>query len=58
MGNTVDIAFLKFTGEDVIVDFARRFVMDKGVEVFNFWKAQRPARDRGFKGRTANIMTG
>lgn len=37
MGNTVE-SILKFTGEDVIVDFARRFVMDKGVEVFNFGK--------------------
>lgn len=37
MGNTVD-SILKFTGEDVIVDFARRFIMEKGVEVFNFGK--------------------
>lgn len=37
MGNTVE-SILKFTGEDVIVDFARRFIMDKGVEVFNFGK--------------------
>ncbi len=37
MGNTVD-SIVKFTGEDVIVDFARRFVLDKGVEVFNFGK--------------------
>jgi DNA polymerase-3 subunit epsilon len=37
IGNTIE-SILKFTGEDVIVDFARRFVMDKGVEVFNFGK--------------------
>jgi DNA polymerase-3 subunit epsilon len=37
MGNTVD-SILKFTGEEVIVDFARRFIMEKGVEVFNFGK--------------------
>jgi DNA polymerase III subunit epsilon len=37
MGNTVE-SILKFTGEDVIVDFARRFIMDKGTEVFNFGK--------------------
>ncbi len=37
IGNTVE-SILKFTGEEVIVDFARRFVMDKGVEVFNFGK--------------------
>ncbi|HTL10528.1 MAG TPA: 3'-5' exonuclease [Chitinophagaceae bacterium] len=37
IGNTVD-SIIKFTGEEVIVDFARRFIMDKGVEVFNFGK--------------------
>jgi DNA polymerase-3 subunit epsilon len=37
MGNTVE-SILKFTGEEVIVDFARRFIMDKGVELFNFGK--------------------
>ena len=37
MGNTID-SIVKFTGEEVIVDFARRFIMDKGVEVFNFGK--------------------
>ncbi len=37
IGNTVD-SIVKFTGEEVIVDFARRFIMDKGVEVFNFGK--------------------
>jgi len=41
IGNTVE-SILKATGEDVIVDFARRFIMDNGVEVFNFGK---------FKGR-------
>jgi DNA polymerase-3 subunit epsilon len=42
IGNTVE-SILKATGEDVIVDFARRFIMDNGVEVFNFGK---------FKGRS------
>ena len=37
MGNTIE-SILKFTGEDILVDFARRFVMEKGVEVFNFGK--------------------
>jgi len=37
IGNTVE-SILKFTGEDDIVDFARRFVKEKGVEVFNFGK--------------------
>lgn len=37
IGNTVD-SIIKFTGEEVIVDFARRFVMEKGVEIFNFGK--------------------
>ncbi len=37
MGNTVE-SILKFTGEDQFVDFARRFVMENGVEVFNFGK--------------------
>jgi DNA polymerase-3 subunit epsilon len=37
MGNTIE-SILKFTGEEVIVDFARRFIMDKGVEIFNFGK--------------------
>ena len=37
MGDTVD-AIVKFTGEDNIVDFARRFILDNGVEVFNFGK--------------------
>lgn len=37
LGNTID-SILKFTGDDLIIDFARRFVMDNGVEVFNFGK--------------------
>jgi DNA polymerase III subunit epsilon len=37
MGASVD-DIVKFTGEDQIVDFARRFVMENGVEVFNFGK--------------------
>ena len=41
LGNTIDTV-LKQLGEEVIVDFARRFVMENGVEVFNFGK---------FKGR-------
>ena len=35
--NTVE-SIVKFTGEDEIVDFARRFVRENGVEVFNFGK--------------------
>ena len=41
LGNSLD-SILKVIGEDVIVDIARRFVMEKGTEVFNFGK---------FKGR-------
>jgi DNA polymerase-3 subunit epsilon len=37
LGETVE-TILQFTGEDQIVDFARRFVMENGVEVFNFGK--------------------
>lgn len=37
IGDSVE-SIVKFTGEDDIVDFARRFVKDKGVEVFNFGK--------------------
>ncbi|MBL7760653.1 MAG: 3'-5' exonuclease [Sediminibacterium sp.] len=37
IGATVE-SIVKFTGEDEIVDFARRFVKEKGVEVFNFGK--------------------
>lgn len=37
LGNSVD-SIIKFTGKEEIVDFARRFVMDNGVEVVNFGK--------------------
>ena len=42
LGNNID-SILKVIGEDQIVDFARRFIMDNGIEVFNFGK---------FKGRS------
>ncbi|MBK6935936.1 MAG: 3'-5' exonuclease [Chitinophagaceae bacterium] len=37
LGNNVD-SILKVIGEDQVVDFARRFVMENGIEVFNFGK--------------------
>ncbi len=37
LGNTVE-SVLKVIGEDQIVDFARRFVLENGIEVFNFGK--------------------
>ncbi len=37
VGCTVD-SIVKFTGEDDIIDFARRFIRVNGVEVFNFGK--------------------
>ena len=37
LGCTLD-SILKFTGEEIIVDFARRMIMDNAVEVFNFGK--------------------
>lgn len=37
IGNTVD-SIVKFTGEDEIIDFARRFVFENGIPVFNFGK--------------------
>ena len=37
LGTTVD-SILKVIGEDQVVDFARRFVMENGIEVFNFGK--------------------
>lgn len=37
LGNTVD-SILKIMGEDQVVDFARRFIMDNGIEIFNFGK--------------------
>ncbi len=47
LGLTVD-SICKAIGDEQIVDFARRFVMDNGVEVFNFGK---------FKGRAvADIL--
>lgn len=45
LGNTLD-SILKVIGEDQVVDFARRFVMENGVEVFNFGKFKgRPVAD-------------
>ncbi len=37
IGNSVE-QIVKFTGEDDIVDFARRFVKENGIEIFNFGK--------------------
>ncbi|MBM3413897.1 MAG: 3'-5' exonuclease [Bacteroidetes bacterium] len=37
LGSSVD-AILKLIGEEPIIDFARRFIWDNGVEVFNFGK--------------------
>lgn len=37
LGNSID-SINKVIGEECIVDFARRFIMDNGVEVFNFGK--------------------
>ena len=37
IGNTV-ASIVKFTGEDEIIDFARRFIYDNGIIVFNFGK--------------------
>jgi DNA polymerase-3 subunit epsilon len=45
LGDTVE-SVIKFIGEEQIVDFARRFVMMNGVEVFNFGKHKgRPVTD-------------
>ena len=45
LGNTVD-SVLKLIGEEVIVDFARRFTIENGVEIFNFGKHKgRPIHD-------------
>jgi DNA polymerase III subunit epsilon len=45
LGNSID-SILKLIGEDQIVDFARRFVMENGTEVFNFGKFKgRPVAD-------------
>lgn len=39
-------SILKFIGEEQVVDFARRFVMENGVETFNFGKHKgRPVAD-------------
>lgn len=37
LGNTLE-SILQFTGEEKFVDFARRFIMENDVEVFNFGK--------------------
>ncbi len=37
LGNTVE-SINKAIGEEVIVDFARRFIMENGIELFNFGK--------------------
>jgi DNA polymerase-3 subunit epsilon len=45
LGNNID-TILKHIGEEQVVDFARRFVMENGVEVFNFGKYKgRPVAD-------------
>jgi DNA polymerase-3 subunit epsilon len=37
---------IQYLGDEQMVDFARRFVMEKGVEVFNFGKHKgRPVAD-------------
>ena len=37
LGNTLD-SILQFTGEEKVVDFARRLIMENDIEVFNFGK--------------------
>ncbi|MFT3747923.1 MAG: 3'-5' exonuclease [Agriterribacter sp.] len=37
LGSSIE-SVMKFTGSEPIVDFARRFVMENGVEIFNFGK--------------------
>ncbi|MEP6927931.1 MAG: 3'-5' exonuclease [Ginsengibacter sp.] len=45
LGNSLD-TILQFTGEEKFVDFARRFIMENDVEVFNFGKHKgRPVSD-------------
>jgi DNA polymerase-3 subunit epsilon len=45
LGNTLD-SVLKVIGEDAVVDFARRFALDNGIEIFNFGKHKgRPVCD-------------
>jgi DNA polymerase-3 subunit epsilon len=54
--NDID-ALAKFTAEDDYVDFARRMIRKKGVEIFNFGKYKgKPVREVLKKNR--NIMTG
>jgi DNA polymerase III subunit epsilon len=45
LGNSVE-SVIQFLGDEPMVDFARRFIMEKGVEVFNFGKHKgRPVMD-------------
>jgi DNA polymerase-3 subunit epsilon len=45
LGNTIE-SVLKAIGEEVIVDLARRFAVENGVEIFNFGKHKgRPVCD-------------
>jgi len=45
LGDNIE-SITKFTGEDQIVDFARRFTFENGVEIFNFGKYKgRPVAD-------------
>ena len=37
LGTSVE-SVLKLIGEETIVDFARRFIMENGIEIFNFGK--------------------
>ncbi len=37
IGSTVE-SIVKFTGDEEIVDFSRRFIMENGIEIFNFGK--------------------
>ncbi len=37
LGDTVE-SIVKFTGDDQVVDFARRFILSNGIEIFNFGK--------------------
>jgi DNA polymerase-3 subunit epsilon len=37
LGNNVD-SIIQFLGDEPIVDFARRFIFENGIEVFNFGK--------------------
>ena len=37
LGQTID-SILQCIGEECIVDFARRMILDNGVEIFNFGK--------------------